>query len=239
MIKKVYSSLFRTRMPFLIFTLCLFPYFPRISFAQEHDFELWTWESLSIDISKIGLPDNTQLYLENVNRFDRDASYLFQFHQRLGIQFDLPWLPNWTLMPVWQHVDYEPGNDEERFHLDLGYSRNRIFDSDWSFKFRFRFDIRNFHAQDGITERYRPMIQFSHPLPLTIQDRPISFYIMNEINYDTAINRFNRHRFGTGLKFPLFKHMSWTLGYQLETNRVRKNLWDSDNMLMTGVDFKF
>ncbi len=207
--------------------------------GSDRDFEFWTWESFLIDITRLGLPDNTKLYLENVNRFDRDASYLFQFHQRVGVRFDISWFEGWSIMPVWQHVDYEPGANEDRYHLDLLYAAERIFDTHWNINFRFRSDIRDLYDRDGISERFRPMISFSHPLPVAFRNRPLKIYVMNEVNYDTSVDKFNRHRFGLGFKVPLLKQASWTLGYQLETNRLRDDSWDSDSMLMVGIDFKF
>lgn len=212
---------------------------PMIVFSTEHDFEVWTWEMFFIDLSPLGLPDETKLYLENANRFDRDASYMFQFHQRIGLQFKLPWFEGWSLMPVYQHVDFEPNANEDRYHFDLAYTAKKIFDSDWDFQFRFRWDIRDIHNRDSLSYRLRPMIQFAYPLPLKIQDRPIKTYLMNEINFDTYVEKLNRHRFGVGFHIPLQKNLCWTIGYQMENNRIRSGLWDTDSMLMTGVKFEF
>jgi len=210
-----------------------------IVFASDHDFELWTWENFWINLSDLGLPDNTNLYLENANRFDQDASHLFQFHQRIGIKFDIPWFEGWSIMPVWQHVDYEPGSNEERYHLDLTYARKNLFDSKWSMKFRCRLDLRDKEDKDHISERLRPKLSFSHPLPIQIDGRPVKICFSNEINYDTVVDKFNRHRFGTEFKIPLTKVMTWGIGYQIETNRLSNNSWDSDSMLMTGFSFRF
>ncbi len=207
--------------------------------GSDHDFEIWTWENFWIDLSPIGLPDSTSLYLENANRFDQDASHQFQFHQRIGLRFGIPWLDGWTIMPVWQHVDYEPGANEDRYHFDLAYSKKKIFDSEWSFKFRLRIDVRDIHDKDDISERIRPLIAFNHPLPIDIDGRPIQIYLSNEVNFDTTVDTFNRHRFGIGFNVPFTEEITWTLGYQIETNRLKNHTWDSDSMLMTGLTFRF
>ncbi len=62
--------------------------FSPMAFGSDHDFELWTWEIFWINLSDLGLPDNTNLYLENANRFDQDVFRMFQFHQRVGIKFE-------------------------------------------------------------------------------------------------------------------------------------------------------
>ncbi len=142
-------------------------------------------------------------------------------------------------MPVWQHVDYEPGANEERYHFDLGYARKNIFDSGWSFKFQCRMDLRDLEDKDDISERFRPKISFSHPLPINISGRPIKMYFSNEFNYDSVVDKFNRHRFGAGFNIPLNSVMTWEIGYQIETNRLKNNSWDSDSMLMTGFNFRF
>ena len=219
----------------VILPLCLTP---AVS-GSDHDFEVWTWEKFWVDLSGLGLPEHTNLYLENANRFDQDVSRQFQFHQRIGIRFDIPWLDGWSIMPVWQHVDYEPGSNEDRYHFDLAYSRKNIFDSNWSLKFRFRMDLRDLYDKDQISERFRPKISFSHPLPIEIEGRPIKVYFSNEVNYDTTVDQFNRHRFGTGFNLPITPKMTWGIGYQIETNRLKNNSWDSDSMLMTGLTFRF
>lgn len=219
----------------LTLSLCMTP---AVS-GSDHDFELWTWEIFWIDLSNIHLPDGVSLYLENANRFDQDASRQFQFHQRIGVKFDVPWFDGWSIMPVWQHVDFEPGANEERYHFDLAYAKKNIFDSKWSMNFRFRLDLRDLYDTDNISERFRPLITFSHPLPIDIGGRPINIYFSNEVNFDTTVDKFNRHRFGTGLNIPLSDEITWGIGYQIETNRLKNNSWDSDSMLMTGLTFRF
>lgn len=222
----------------LVLSIVLF-FCTQFSFTNGHDLELWTWEKLRIDLSYIGIPGENSLYFENVNRFNDDITEMFMDHQMAGVHFDLPWWEGWSVMPSFRYIDERSIAIEYRYLIDFFYEMNELFDSKWDVKFRFRFETRDIQDRDDITYRYRQSVSLSYPLPLTIQERPIKTYIINEVNLDFRSNKFNRYRFETGFKFPFTSSMSWTLGYQLETNRIHSGSWDADSMIMTGFDFKF
>lgn len=206
--------------------------------SYAHDVELWTWEKFRIDLAHIGIEGGHELYFENVTRFDDDISRLSVDHQMLGVHFNLP-IEGWSVMPSYRYIDERDDAIEQRMLIDFFYKRDQLFDSDWNAKFRFRFETRDIRDKDDITYRFRTKLTLSHPIPLSIQDRPIDMYLSNEVNFDFSIHKINRHRIECGLKFPFTKHIKWTLGYQLETNRIRSGSWKSDSMIMTGFDIKF
>lgn len=222
----------------LLLFIVLLLNFAHNAVAMDHDLELWTWEKLRIDLSHIGIEGGHELYFENATRFDDDISRFAMDHHMLGIHFNLP-IEGWSVMPSYRYIDVRSDAIEQRLLFDFFHKRDQLFNSNWDAKFRFRFEARDIRDKDDITYRFRPKLTLTHPIPLSIQDRPVYLYLSNEVNFDFSINKINRHRIGSGLKFPFTKHVKWTLGYQLETNRIRSGSWKSDSMIMTGFDIKF
>ncbi len=219
----------------LILLFVFSPVFPL--YAEDHDLELWTWESLTLDLRLKDAWEGTSLWLESGNRFDQDIEYHFRNHQSIGLIFRLPYAENLTFRSAFRHVNNIDAEDENRYFFNLSYKKSSIFDSDFQAGWGFQLDVRD--IEDDISYRFRPNLCLSHPIPVRINDEAVSLFLSNETNYDTAADHWNRNRFTTGLCFPISKHAKLTVAYRVESNRISREDWDDDNIILTGLDFRF
>ena len=208
--------------------------------AGEHDMEWWSWVTVSKDLDEFGFPKEWKLILDYQHRKNRDAERLFERKYTFSLQIPEPYSGDWSLAGHYRRVDQETGPNEDRYYFDLERTWKRPCGMEYDLKFRTRFDIRDFDNTEGVTYRVRPFLDLSRPFPWQIVGRPVRAYTNAEAYWDSAPDLWNRYRLGAGFRIPVSQQATLTLGYQMEANYIiRTANWDYDNMIMTGIGFKF
>ncbi|MBI4463280.1 MAG: DUF2490 domain-containing protein [Acidobacteria bacterium] len=189
--------------------------------AQSVDNELWLDQRFSFSISP-----KSFLLLRFGQRADENVSHLFETFAEFDIGFHVqPWL---TLMPGFLHDRLDPFRQNSRFEnrpqlAVLLHTRRKR----WHPNLRALLEGRFIQDEPGFVRfLLRPGVEYSLPTP---GDRPLVFFLTNELAFDSRMGRFYRNQFQVGVSLPATKLFSLAPYYVLESNR-QPAFWKRDNL---------
>jgi|SRR6266496_3441605 len=188
---------------------------PDIVFAQAanriplSDFESWNDVQITVPMTK-----KVDFTLQGTLRLGDNVSQTVD--QRLGIGF--VWKVNKYLSftPFYFHREARPpnGRHESEDRLTLGATvrfpihKFTLAERNW-------FERRERTPQINAW-RYRNRLQIEHPF--TINKKPFTWFVSDEVFYDWSLHVWPRNRFSAGVSHPFNKHLTLDLYYMRQND---------------------
>jgi len=228
-------------MSFLVKEKCikyLFPFLIILSFSlpgfsDVNNVDLWQRIALEIPIN-----DYT-LKFHNENRFN-DIWDNFERTHFEG-SFEIPFLTNGiSVEPAFRYIALDGNrNPTLEYDLNLNYKIKKIFNTDWEFKFRNRWVSIDNHEKNDWFYQTRFAIKLAHPIPINgHNDKPLKFWIYEEIFYKFWLNNIGENRARTGITVPIMKNTDLDIGVQWKSKKS-SNGWDDSYQALISIKYKF
>ncbi len=190
--------------------------------------------------TKFEIPIETYtLKFQNENRFDGGFDDFLRTHVEGSFEIPLPF-EGLSIEPAYRYIIHD-GNDNptSEYNLNLNYKLKKIFGTEWSLKFRNRFETIYNHEKDDASYQNRFKIELSHPLPVKgYDDESWEFWIYEEPFYQFDYDDWGENRCGTGFTIPIYKNTELDLGGQWRSQKG-SNGWNDSYQALIEVKYKF
>ena len=199
----------------------------------EDDKRLGLWLDQGVSV---GLSPSRSLQFEVHERFDDEATQLYDYFFQGGMAFRLlPWL---TVLPMYRYERYpldSTTSHENRFLVDTSISTAR---GPWRPNLRIRTEERfpenrvasaRVRLRSGI--EYRLPLRMNHPSAIGVSDE---FFIVPGVNSFSSGGAFTQNRFQVGVRLPISDSVSIRPYFLLQSVN-RPSGWETSGII--GISF--
>jgi hypothetical protein len=201
-----------------------------MAFAQR-DWEYWNQEQATVPVTK-----RISLIFNSEWRFKADMHDMYQFKQENGISFKIT---NWFDFAPYYVFQRKKGNFDwdgsDLMYLDevFKFTLKKIFHLKVNNRFRYQYDF------DKRKTVLRNTLRLSRDFPL-IKHLSVWPFISEEPFYDCKINRINEHRSTVGFGLTIYKNITASIGYMINSKKPGgKAKWSYVNALISNLSITF
>lgn len=215
-----------------LLAIALFFVFMVVKYAHARDWELWTQESFSVQLTKklsyTVLPEW---------RFKNDMNYNYLFKVETGPTYKIN---SYLDAAIWYVYQEKQASNKMWDRADLSYvdlvakiPLKSFFDLKISNRARYQYNystaVATFRNSFRMLKTFKPMNNFE-----------VSPYIQEEPFYDCKDHRIVEHRTSSGFTFTVFKNYSLSLAYMLNSKKATgASKWAYTNVFLANLGFKF